>query len=144
MATEDALDRLPQQMPRLGTEERERFAIADIRTVYVVQQNDDMSGFDIYVEANVHASDVCRVFTRLAKRLIPSEAYPILVYDREEPWHGPLVPTASILAVASEFSDVIANDSFIAFGIIAYPEGRVEEIFIEEVKYLQVWINQSH
>lgn len=139
----DANEDLPDQKSRISEEELERIANADIRTGYIVKKNDEKPGFSSFIEANVHAPDIWRVFTRLVQHLLPEKAYPILVYDEEEPWHGPLAPTASILKVAAAFSDAISNDCFIALGVIAYPQGMVEEVFISLVKYLQIWTNQT-
>lgn len=134
---------LPDQTSKMSEEELARIANADIRAGYVVKKNVEKPGFTTFVKANIHAPDIWRAFVELVKRLLPAEAYPILVYDEGRPWRGPLASTASILNVASEFNDAIANDCFIAFEIIAYPKGKLEEVFIAEMKYLQIWTNKT-
>jgi hypothetical protein len=121
----DAYDELP--LPKLTEEDLERTKRADIRTDYTIKKNVEKPGFTSFVEANVHVSDIWRVFTGLVNRLLTAKAVSILVYDRGHPRHGPLASTASILEVASEFNDAIANDCFIAFGIMANPEEKLRK-----------------
>lgn len=71
---------------KLSEEEFERLTNADIRTGYMVNKDVENSGFSIYVEANVHAPHIWRVFTGLVKHLLPPESHPVLIYDENEPW----------------------------------------------------------
>jgi len=113
---------------------------ANITTGYTVRASAD-APFTTYIEANVHAPKVFKVFRELCMALLPDIAAPLIGIKEEEPVLGPYTDRASAIATFEPYIDVLQNDGFLEFGMIHQSDFAFEEIFIASPKYFRIWTN---
>ena len=95
--------------------------------------------FDVYAEANVDAPLVWDVFDALVRALLPSVAGPLIGYKDEEPHKAHYTDRDLALAEFLPYRDALANDGFLAFGMIFQHQGTTEEVFVEPAKCFKIW-----
>jgi hypothetical protein len=120
--------------------DRERLARARLTTGYVRREHAG-AGFRAFFEANVHAPQLWAAFRTLAEALLPAVAAPIVGVKDEDPILGPYTTRAAALAVLEPHARHLQHDGFLEFGLIYQVAGVTEEVFVRNVKYLQVWTN---
>ena len=121
--------------------DREKIAMADI-TVGYVEMPLEGKAFKSYFEANVHATDVWRVFSGLVDVMFDDVAAPILCVKEEEPILGPYTDRTRAIEALEKHQYLLSNDGMWEFGLIFQHEGITEEVYVASEKYFKVWTNE--
>ena len=129
------------EMPSGSEEERLRLTAACITTGFTVTPH-TAGSYCAYIEANVHASMLGKVFRALAEGLMPEIAAPLVGIKDEEPVLGPYTDRVEAIAVFLPYTEALQHDGFLEFGIMFQYQGRTEEIFVRSTKYLKIWTNE--
>lgn len=120
-----------------------KVAAARLTTGYVSTASDDPR-FSTYFEVNTHARHVWDLFVTLAKANLPDVSAACIGLKDEEPVFGPYAKTDRSLAVFNDYTDQLAHDGFLQFGLILEADGRTEEILVCPAKYLKIWTSRPH
>ena len=135
--------RFPRDDEFRAGQEQERALVAQARLVTGFVSRDARSdSFSTYFEANVHASDIWQCFSDLVSALLPEVAAPLIQFKGEEPIYGPYVKRAEALAAFQPHAMFLQHEGYLGFGMMFQYQGRTEEVFVHNAKYLKVWTNQ--
>ena len=118
-----------------------KVAAARLTTGYVATASDD-ARFSTYFEVNTHARHVWDLFVTLAKANLPDVSAACIGLKDDEPVFGPYAKTDRSLAVFNDYSDQLAHDGFLQFGVLLEADGRTEEILVSPAKYLKIWTSR--
>jgi hypothetical protein len=128
------------EIPGCTDEILERIANARIATGFVSLPCEAM-GYSTYIEANIHADEVWRVFEALTGRLLPTSAAPVVGWIDEDATLGPYTGKSAALSLLRAHQESLQHDGFIEFGLMFQANGRTEEVFVKACKYFQIWTN---
>ncbi len=130
------------EFPGDASELLSRIAKAHITTGYTVTKLEGKL-YDTYIEANVHAPNIFKVFQQLTFALMPNIAAPIIGIKEDEPVFGPYIDRGSAVEVFQPHVDLLQNDGFLDFGIVHQSEFAFEEVFVASPKYSKIWTNHG-
>jgi hypothetical protein len=133
----------PDEIPGAEADALQRLASANITTGYVMKAV-EAQPFLVIIEANVHASRLWDTFRELVSSLLPEVAAPILGVKEEEPILGPYTSKEAALSLLERYREPLVHDGFLEFGLIFSYAGKTDEVFVKNVKYLQVWTNHPN
>lgn len=98
--------------------------------------------FKFFAEININNSRLWDLFLRLANQL-PDEVSCIYGQYEEEPNYSTYGNKVQILNVLSNYEVEFVQDCNIEFGLVFHTEDKLEEVFVKEAKYVQVWGNNE-
>jgi hypothetical protein len=131
-----------EDIPKCTDEILRAIADADIRTGFLAKSTSD-TGYSTYLEANVHAENVWKVFESLVMRLLPSFAAPLIAHKDDDPTFGPCTQTSAALSTFLPYVESLQHDGFIEFGMIYRRAGITEEVLVASTKHFKIWTNHG-
>lgn len=131
----------PDEFPPGADADMDRVRQAQLTTGYRLHPN-AAGAFSAYIDANAHAINLYPLFHDLVFRLLPRSAALIIGRKDEAPHLGPYTIRAAALRLLEPHIQALQHDGLLAFGMIAQHDGRVEQVFVQPSKHLQVWTNQ--
>ncbi len=131
----------PDEFPQGADADIARVRQAQVTTGYRLYPN-AAGAFSAYIDANAHAINLYPLFHDLVFRLLPRSAALIIGRKGEEPHLGPYTIRAAALRLLEPHTQALQHDGLLAFGMIAQHDGRIEQVFVQPSKHVQVWTNQ--
>lgn len=99
--------------------------------------------FTHFAEINVDVDKLWNLFIGLSDRLISNTAYGIIGFKDEKPNMSNFTEKQRVIEILNRYKFELANDGYIQFGIAYYDESSLNQIFVTNFKYLQVWTSDS-
>lgn len=116
----------------------EKRDLANITQGYKLIEVEDEK-FTHLAEINIDADKIWDLFVSLSNGLIGDTAYGIIGFKDEEPILSGFTKKEKILSIFSRYKFELANDGYIHFGIAFYDDEVLNEIYVSNFKYFQVW-----
>jgi hypothetical protein len=99
--------------------------------------------FSHYAEANIDADKIWDVFCDLTNKLIDDGSYGIVGFKEEKPTLSGFTRVENVVEIFEKYKFELTNDGYLEFGIAAYDEKSLNEIFVSSFKYMKIWTNRN-
>jgi hypothetical protein len=94
--------------------------------------------FRFYAEINVNNGSLWNVFNALADHL-PSPVCLIYHHTSETETYSPYTERDEVLGVLKDYQTELTQDAFLCAGVLHYAEEHLEEVYLDNTKYLKYW-----
>jgi hypothetical protein len=96
--------------------------------------------FQYFTMINIDADRIWNLFIALANTLVKDhEAYGILGIKEEDPHLSNFTNCDHLIELFKEYRFELTNDGFLHFGIASEDSNILNEVYVSNYKYLQVW-----